>query len=74
MRMMVGRTRVIERGLWARFLVFVVSLGVALVANALFISATPASADPRPTAPVVDADSLTPQQITDQVKAAEALR
>jgi hypothetical protein len=72
--MMVGRTRVIERGLWARFLVFVVSLGVALVANALFISATPASADPRPTAPVVDADSLTPQQITDQVKAAEALR
>jgi zinc D-Ala-D-Ala carboxypeptidase len=74
-------------------------MSVALVANALFLPANPASADqgstsavptppaptppaptpPAPTPPapkpaVVDAESLTKQQLTDQVKAADALR
>ena len=47
---------------------------MALVANAMVIPAIPANADPRPTPAVVDADPLTPLQITNQVKAAEALR
>ena len=50
------------------------SLAVALVANAMVIPATQANADPRPTPAVVDADPLTPLQIINQVKAAEALR
>jgi len=53
---------------------FTISLVALLVANVLFITAAPASADPRPTTPVVDAESLTKAQLTDQVKAAEALR
>jgi hypothetical protein len=54
--------------------IFTVAFMTLVGANALFITAAPASADPRPTTPVVDADSLTKQQLTDQVKAAEALR
>ena len=71
---MVGRTHVTEQGLWNRFVVLLMSLSVAVLANALFLPATAASADPPPKPAVVDADSLTPKQITDQVKAAEALR
>src|SRR5471032_2517337 len=96
---MMGRTHVTEPGLWQRSLVFVVSMSMALVANALFMPANPASANQgspssvatpsvatpsvatpsvaTPSVPkpgVVDADSLTPQQLTDQVNAANALR
>ena len=82
---MVGRIRVIGQGPWIRHLILVTSILMVLVANGLVVPATPASADPQPTpsvasqAPkptpsVVDAQTLTPQQLTDQIKAADALR
>jgi len=82
---MVGKTRVIDPGLWVRHLVPVTSMVLALVASALVMPAAPASAQPQPTPSVassdarpaslvVDADTLTPQELDDQVKAAEALR
>lgn len=71
---MVGRTHVVGQRPWNRLGAFLVSLALALLANAMVIPAMQATADPRPTPPVVDADALTPQQINNQVKAAEALR
>ena len=85
---MAGSARAIESGLLTRHFVLTASTVLALVA-ALVMPAAPASAaptptptptptaasaHPRPTSLVVDAESLTPQQLTDQVKAAEALR
>jgi len=58
----------------------VVILATTLVTSAVVtaavpvMAATPASADVRPTRPVVDAKTLTPRQLTDQVNAADALR
>jgi len=84
---MVGKTRVIGPGLWIRRLMLGASLVLAVVANAVVMPAaasavaptptpTPsvASAEPRPTPLVVDAKTLTPQELADQVKAADALR
>ena len=69
-----GGTHVTEPGLWERFVALLMSLSVALLANALLLPASAATADPPPKPAVVDADPLTAKQITDQVKAAEALR
>ena len=85
---MVGSSRVIEPRLLTRHLVLMASMVLALVA-ALAMPAAPASAaptptptptptaasaHPRPTSLVVDAETLTRQQLTHQVEAAEALR
>ena len=62
-----------------------VSMVIALVANGLVMPAAPAgaasqptpsvpSADPKPKTSVVDASTLTPEQLAAQVKAADALR
>ena len=82
---MVGRTRVIGQGPWIRHLILVTGILMVLVANGLVVPATPASADPqptpavasqdpKPTLSVVGAQTLTAQQLTDQIKAADALR
>jgi len=83
---MVGRTRVIGHGLRSRHLMVVASMMLALVANGLVLPGTPASAVAQPTPSptpsptlsptpsVVDAKTLTPQQLANQVKAADALR
>ena len=81
---MVGKTRVIGQGRRGRHLVLVAAMMLALVANVLVMPAAPASADPRPTPvasgdprptpAVVDTEILTPQQLADQVRAADALR
>lgn len=70
----VGKTRVNGQTHWKRLLVLTVSVMTALVANTLVMPAGQASADTSPKPSVVDADSLTPQQLKDQVKAADALR
>jgi D-alanyl-D-alanine carboxypeptidase len=57
-----------------RHALLVASLLSALAASSLVMSAAPASAEPRPTPGVVDAKPLTRRQLSDQVKAAEALR
>jgi D-alanyl-D-alanine carboxypeptidase len=49
-------------------------LAVALAAVAIITTAAPAGARVPPKPQVVDAETLTPRQITDQVKAADALR
>ena len=64
----VRRGRSICRGL------VVAGLATTLMAGALATCATTASAAVRPQPPVVDAETLTPHQLTDQVKAAEVLR
>ena len=84
---MVGKTRVVEARLRASHPRLVAGAVLALMASALLMPAasasaaptpvpTPstASADPRPTSLVVDAETLTPQELADQVKAADALR
>jgi D-alanyl-D-alanine carboxypeptidase len=64
----------------ARYALLAASLVLTLVANGLVISAAPASAEPPPTpvAPpipvAVDAQTLTPAQLSVQIKAAAALR
>jgi len=55
----------------------VTSLVLTIVANSLVLSAAPASAKPRPkpvAVQVVDAQTLTPRQLSGQIKAADALR
>ena len=47
---------------------------LSLMANGLVLSATPANAEVRPQPSVVDAEVLTADQLTSQIKAAEALR
>ena len=84
---MVAKTPVIGPGLWIRRLMLGASLVLAVVANAVVmpaaaIAVTPtptptpsvASAENRPVPLVVDAKTLTPQELADQVKAADALR
>ena len=81
---MVGKTRVIGQGRRGRHLMLVAAMMLALVANVAVRPAAPASADPRPTPvasgdprptpAVVDTEILTPQQLADQVRAADALR
>lgn len=71
---MVGRTRVIgaSPSMWR--LTLLAGVALALVTNGLVLSAAPANADVRPQPSVVDAEILTPYQLTNQIKAAEALR
>ena len=82
---MVGRTRAIGQCPWIRHLMLVTGILMVLVANGLVVPATPASADPqptpsvasqdpKPTPSVANAQTLTPQQLTDQIKAADSLR
>jgi zinc D-Ala-D-Ala carboxypeptidase len=74
---MLGKSPVIGQVLsGARHALLVASLVLPLVANGLVMSAQPSSAQPQPQpVPVVaDAQTLTPAQLSDQVKAAEALR
>ncbi|MEP7369678.1 MAG: M15 family metallopeptidase [Dermatophilaceae bacterium] len=73
--MMLGRTGVFQAGLWNRLRVLVLGVAVVVTTNALLLPAAPANADPsHPKPVVVDAETLTKQQLTDQVKAADALR
>lgn len=69
-----GRTRVIgaSPSMWR--LTLLAGVALALATNGLVLSAAPANADVRPQPSVVDAEVLTPYQLTNQVKAAEALR
>ena len=71
---MVGRTRVIgaSPSMWR--LTLLAGVALALVTNGLVLSAAPANAEVKPPPSVVDAEILTPYQLTNQVKAAEALR
>jgi len=83
---MVGWTRASGPGLGIRHVLLVASTVVALVSGALVVPAASASADPvprpsvaiaeppRPTGPVVQEQTLTPQQLAEQVKAADELR
>ena len=52
----------------------IVGLVLSLMASGLVLSGAPANADVKPPPSVVDAEVLTPYQLTNQVKAAEALR
>jgi D-alanyl-D-alanine carboxypeptidase len=58
----------------ARHTLLVASLVLTLAANGLVTSAETASAKPRPTPAVAQTQTLTPRQLSDQVKAAQALR
>lgn len=58
----------------ARHTLLVASVVLTILTNGLFLSAAPASAKPPPKPAVVDAQTLTPQQLGDQIKAADALR
>lgn len=85
LRQMLGKTRVMRPGLWVRLVMLIASMTLALVANALVMPSAPASAStqptdslasatPKPPPNVVDAQTLTPQELAAQVKAADALR
>jgi len=69
-----------KNGFFGQIKPFIVAttLATTLCASGLVLSASVASADPQPTPSptptVVDVDTLTPAQLTDQVKAADALR
>ena len=52
----------------------IVGVVLSLVASGLVLSAAPANAAVKPPPSVVDAEVLTPYQLANQVKAAEALR
>lgn len=52
----------------------VLAIVMTLVAGSLVMSAGSASADRKPAPSVVDAETLTPHQLSGQIKAAEALR
>src|SRR6186997_2713934 len=70
-----GKSRLIGQVLRAaRHTLLVASLVLTLAANGLVMSAEAASAKPGPAPAVVEAQTLTPKQLSDQVKAAEALR
>lgn len=71
-RGLVGMDRAVRRGRGTRG--YLAASLLALVTCFLVTSAVPASAVDRPTPPVLDAQPLTPGQLTDQVKAADALR
>lgn len=66
--------RVVGRGSAVGRCVAVAGLVVTLVVGVLATSAAGASAVVGPKPPVVDAETLTPRQLTDQVKAADELR
>lgn len=66
--------RIVRQCLDIRHFLVVAGVATALVASALVASAAPASADVRPTPPVMDAQTLTPHQLTEQITAADALR
>lgn len=67
------KNRALERGV-IRHALPIVGMVLSLMASGLVLSAAPAKADQKPRPSVVDAEVLTPYQVTNQVKAAEALR
>ncbi|MEO6144216.1 MAG: D-alanyl-D-alanine carboxypeptidase family protein [Dermatophilaceae bacterium] len=85
---MVGNTRVITSREWTRHVLLAAAMALALMTHTLLMTAGPASAAPtpvptpsitkgagaRPISLVVDAETLTPQELANQVKAADALR
>jgi len=74
---MLGKSRLVVLPRLARHSLLVTTLVLTIVANNLVLSAAPASAKPRPkpvAVVVVDAQTLTPRQLSEQVKAADALR
>jgi len=72
---MLGKNRVIgQLPRSARHSLLVASLMLTMVANGLVLSAAPASAKPGPKPVAVDAQTLTPQQLGGQIRAADALR
>lgn len=69
-----ARGRVIQRGLRIGRCFVVASLATTLLAGAVVSAATPASARVQPGPPVVAAQTLSSGQLTNQIKAADALR
>ena len=77
-----GTERFIGKGCGLTRLLTTFAVTLSLMASGFVLSAAPVVADPgqpgssraRPGPSVVDAETLTPRQLTDQVRAAEALR
>jgi len=68
------RHRFVRHGLRLKRYVVMATLATTLAAGSLVTSVAPASAVDEAKPPVVDTETLTPRQLADQVKAADALR